>query len=451
MRILHALNSFPPRSRAGSENYVEALALEQKKRHDVSILYREDDLDRLEYEARSEEWRGMPVHVVNRTFRDVQDFRETYASAPLAEAVRARLEAWRPHVVHFHHVSCLSTTSIEAAHDLGIAVVFTLHDYWLTCPRGQRVRRDLSLCEKPTEVDCVDCMAAQLRIRGGYARTRELWQRTKRLPKARLARSIYQRIASRPFQDEQAAIEQIRARTAHVHSVAKSVGRFVSPSRWLRDAFVADGFPADRIRVLDNGYDRSAWQDAAVRRPRPSGSPLRLAYLGTWIPTKGVDILIEAVRDLGADEVTLDVHGFAVPYEGAEDYESRLRDRAADQPQIRLHGRYDPGDVPGLLANTDVLVVPSTWYENSPLTVHEAFLSGVPVIASDHGGLREFVRHGENGLTFPPGDVAALRALILDLSRDPSKLDGLRVDTRDVMSIDDHAAALDSIYQELLE
>jgi glycosyltransferase involved in cell wall biosynthesis len=451
MRVLHALNSFPPISRAGSENYVEALALEQRRRHEVSVLYRVADLDRPEYEGRSDVWRGLPVHTVNRTFRDLADFRETLASEPLANAVRARLEDWRPDIVHFHHISCLSTISIEAARSLGIPVVFTLLNYWLSCPRGQRMRRDQSLCTKPSDAECVNCMAAQLRIRRGHPRTVELWQRTTRFRGARFARRLDRRLATRPFRNETAAIEQIRERTAHVQQVARDVSRFISPSRWLRDEFVAQGFPADRIRVLDNGYDHTIWQDQPPPAPRTADTPLRLVYLGTWIPTKGVHVLVEAVRDLDPTTVSLDIHGLAVPYEGDEDYESQLRELAEGRSQIRFHERYSPEDVPRLLAEADAVVVPSTWYENSPSTLHEASLAGVPVIVSDHGGLREFVRHGHNGLTFRPGNVASLRSVIQSLARHPECLDQLRANIPQVMRMDDHLGALDAIYREALE
>ena len=449
MRILHALNSFPPHSRAGSENYVETLALEQRRRHDVSILHRVSEPERPEYQGRSSEWRDLPVYSVNRTFRDVTDFRETYASEPLAAAVHARFEHWRPDVVHFHHVSCLSTTSIEAARALGAAVVFTLHDYWLSCPRGQRVRRDSTLCREPSEAECVNCMAAQLRIRGGFARTRELWHRSERFRWARFARQLVRRWATRPFSDEDDALRQIRERTAHVHEVARSVDAFISPSRWLRDEFVAQGFDAEQIRVLPNGFDTRSWPARALPRTRTDNAPLRVVYLGTWIPTKGVHLLVEAAQAFDASELSLDIHGMAVPYEGADDYEAQLRSAAHGHPHIRFHERYEPDAVPQLLDDADIVVVPSTWYENSPLTVHEAFLAGVPVVASDHGGLRELVHDGHNGLTFRPGDPAALRSVLRRLVDRPEELEQLRRNIPTVTDIADHAVQLESLYGEL--
>src|SRR5206468_6511433 len=61
---------------------------------------------------------------------------------------------------------------------------------------------------------------------------------------------------------------------------------------------------------------------------------------------------------------------------------------------VRFHGRYEHHDLPALLAGLDVLVVPSLWWENSPLTVREGALAGLSVVVSQLGGLVEAVEEG---------------------------------------------------------
>jgi glycosyltransferase involved in cell wall biosynthesis len=185
--------------------------------------------------------------------------------------------------------------------------------------------------------------------------------------------------------------------------------------------------------------------------PQAESEPrLRVAYLGAWIPTKGVHLLLEAFRELDPDRARLDVHGYALPYEGHEDYEQQLRDLAEGLPHVRLGQRYAPEDVPTLLEGVDVLVAPSTWYENSPLSVHEAFLAGAVVVASNHGGLRELVEHEVNGLTFEPGSAASLGAALQRLIDDPDLLERLRRHETPVMEIAEHALALEGIYAAVL-
>jgi glycosyltransferase involved in cell wall biosynthesis len=445
VRIAHVIHAFPPFSRAGSENYAEALAREQLRRHEVVVFHRVADPERPEYEVSEGRSGEIPVVRVNRTFRDLASFRDTYRSDAVASAFGAFLDRFRPDAVHFHHTTCLSTTCVHEAARRGIRVVYTLHDFWLLCPRGQLVRRDLSLCERHTDADCVRCMAWQLRVRGGHARVRALFGRASRLARLRLPRELYRRFASRPFAREEEALGEIRERTAHVLDTCARVDRFVAPSHFAKALHVEFGVEAERITVADNGFDLSRAR-RAPGTPRPASEPLRVAYLGTWIPSKGVHVLVEAVRDVDPGAVVLDVHGYAPPYDGFEDYEGHLRGLARGAKHVRFHGAYAPEDVPALLAQADVLVVPSIWYENSPLTLHEGRLAGVPVVASGHGGLLELVEHEVDGLLFRPGSAASLRAALERLAGDRAFVERLRAASRGVADIRDHARWLEAFY-----
>ncbi len=445
MKIAHVIHTFPPDSRAGSENYVEVLAREQQRQHEVAVFHRVDRPDWDEYETREGDFAGLPVVRLNRTFRDLRSFAQTYRNDAVAAAFGDFLDRWRPDRVHFHHVSCLSTTWLNEAHRRGIPVLFTLHDFWLLCPRGQRLRRDLTLCERHSDTDCVRCMAHQLSIRGGHARVRALWKRAELLAGLRLPAGLYRRAASRLFARDDAAVAEIRARTGHVREMCGRVDRFVCPSRFLRDRYVEFGVRPERTEVLSYGYDLERWAKPAPR-PERSG-PLRVAYIGTWIPSKGVHVLVEAFREIDPEHAELDVHGYAVPYDGFDGYEAHLRGLAGDAPHIRFRGPYQPDDVPGLLAAADVVVVPSIWWENSPLTIHEAFLAGLPVVVSDHGGMRELVGDGRGGLTFAPGRPAALRGCLERLAGDRALLARLAAARPPVKSIERNAAELEAAYR----
>ena len=76
----------------------------------------------------------------------------------------------------------------------------------------------------------------------------------------------------------------------------------------------------------------------------------------------------------------------------------------------------------------------------------EAFAAGVPVIASDLGGLAELVRDGVDGELFAAGDVADLSARLARLAAEPERLSRYRSGVRQIKTLDDHAAELDAIY-----
>jgi glycosyltransferase involved in cell wall biosynthesis len=450
LRICHVIHTFPPYSRAGSENYLEALATMQSREHTVSVFHRVAEPERPEYEVTEGERDGLSITKINRCFSDFSGLEDTYDAPAVAEAFAAHLDGFRPHVVHVHHTTCLSMRIVHEAKARGIPVVYTLHDFWLICARGQLVRRDLSLCNRHRNADCVRCLAAQLPIRGGYERTLELWERAQGLQRWPLPADVHRRLASRPFARETEAMAAIEARNRRVRELYELVDRFIAPSRFLLEEYVRYGVPREKIVYSDYGFDLEAWdgvEDIAQSRP---GGPLRVAYLGTWIPSKGLDVLLEAFHGIEPADAVLDVHGYAVPYDGVEDYEARLRTLAAGACNIRLGARYEPTDVPRLLAAADVLAVPSIWYENSPLTIHEAFLAGVPVVASDHGGMRELVRHEVNGLLFRPRSVADLRRQLRRLIEDPALLARLCQGLPRVKSIEENGREIEALYRGLV-
>jgi glycosyltransferase involved in cell wall biosynthesis len=128
-----------------------------------------------------------------------------------------------------------------------------------------------------------------------------------------------------------------------------------------------------------------------------------------------------------------------------------LRDLAAGCPNISLEGEADDRGLDAALAWADYLVVPSLWWENSPVTIQEAFAAGVPVIASRLGALEEKVRDGVSGLLFEPGSVADLVRVLRRTSDEPELLPRLRAGIPPIVTIADHAAQLEALYAQVIE
>src|SRR5579862_3384773 len=162
MKILQVIHTFPPISQAGSEIYTFNLSKELAKHHELFVAYRVADANRPEYDVQRGKYEGLGIWTINNTFRNFKSFEDTYRNDEIAARFGKFLDEIRPDVVHFQHVTCLSTTCVHEAKKRKIPVVFTLHDYWLICPRGQFVKRDLTLSEEQDDVSCVQCMAYQL-------------------------------------------------------------------------------------------------------------------------------------------------------------------------------------------------------------------------------------------------------------------------------------------------
>jgi glycosyltransferase involved in cell wall biosynthesis len=170
--------------------------------------------------------------------------------------------------------------------------------------------------------------------------------------------------------------------------------------------------------------------------------------VGSLMASKGPAVLLEAFAGLSEGAATLALYGPLVPYHGDSRYTRRL-EPLLRTPGVRWSGEIPHEQVPEALASLDVLVVPSVWIENAPFVVKEAFCAGVPVVASDLGGIAELVEHERSGLLFPPGDAGALRAALVRLVREPELLARLRRGLPDVMTIAQDAARTRELYARL--
>src|SRR4051794_21246107 len=189
------------------------------------------------------------------------------------------------------------------------------------------------------------------------------------------------------------------------------VATYLAPIRFLRDRVVEGGLAADRIRVVPNLVvlpDRIA---------SPAHPPI-VAYTGRLVEEKGLHVLLDAARRLPA--------GVRVRVTGsgrlAADAASRVEQ---ERLPVDLLGSGTPAQVAEELQQASVAVLPSTWWENCPMSILEAGASGVPVVASDVGGIPELVEDGTTGVLVTPGDAAALAGAIRGLLEEPDH--GLRM------------------------
>jgi hypothetical protein len=339
--------------------------------------------------VRLNHWRGL-----NRN-----DVLRDYHNKHLEDALRGVIADVQPAAVHFFHLRQLGSNLIRVARDCGVRTVVSLTDFWFLCPRFTLLRTDGALCDGPPDGGrgCVACEHPELTgvAAGGDATA------TSGEPQARLAALL-----ARPA-------TQLRNL-----AMADAV---LAPSRFVAAKFAANGFPAERLQVVPYGLQPGRVRPASVARPR---LPLRLGFCGVLSPWKAAHVVVDAVRRTKA-EVQLTVHG-RLNEPMFADYIRELRGRAGDDGRIRFADAFDSSQIDRVFAEMDVLVVPSTWYENTPFVVLEAFAAGVPVFASDLGGLSEVVREGVNGRLFPAGDAAALAKLIEACAGEPLIVESLR-------------------------
>jgi glycosyltransferase involved in cell wall biosynthesis len=276
-------------------------------------------------------------------------------------------------VLHCAHAMRV-TSFLKAAHELSLPYVVTLTDFWFICPKIILKTSSGDLCAGPE---------------GGAA--------CRRLCPELPPKFVGERLAS--------AREMLFG--------AKAV---VSPSRFLAAIFKKE-FPELEISIIHHGMDSRSLR--ANLKTYRRGDPIVFGYTGGLAPHKGVHLLLEAFRALQASNAQLKVYG---SYSHEMEYAQLLIKIAEGDKRIEFCGTYKPTDAGDILQGIDVVVVPSTWYENYPLALHEALACNVPVIAADIGGSAEAIRNSVNGFLFRAGDASDLKSKLQEVLENPEVL-----------------------------
>ena len=481
MRILLVSHDFLPEHPSGTEIYTYQLGIHLRERgHDVHVFTTEKDVSRPNLSVRLRHYDGLPVHeIFNNLF--YQNFAETWDCPPAARTFGLFLDDLQPDVVHFMHLMYLSVGCVEEAAKRGISIVFTLHDYWLQCARfGQRIHADGSICHDIDFERCGGCLESfkygQSRVERVTAKALSAVRSVTGVdlapPARRMADGLRRRKRQADEEELGVELEQLpigrsgeessepHALSDRAQRLAEEVGRrdralrerllpvvhrFVAPSRFLRARFVEWGIPEEQILFNRAGIDVMPFEGVE----KSEGTGLRVAYIGTLAPHKGVHILLQAWAGIDAE---LRAKGDLVVFGPHAHYPVYLKqlERMADEGGARMAGGLDPEGVRRALADIDLLIVPSVWYENSPLIILEALATRTPLAVSDLGGMSELVEPGVSGFHFPVGQPAELGELLAGLLRDRSPLDTLYPDALPVKPIEVDAEELESLYEESL-
>lgn len=218
----------------------------------------------------------------------------------------------------------------------------------------------------------------------------------------------------------------------------------IYPSEFLRGRHRDWGLLAREEIVLENYLG-----DAAMAHPRRTPGPdlaHHFAFFGQPTPFKGLDVLLRgfALARAAAPHLALSVHGCE-----REDVLAMFPALAAaiDEagPSLCFHGRYDQAEVLGLMQGAGWVVVPSVWWENSPVVIQEAMRAGTPVIVSGIGGMAEKVRPGLDGLHVRRGSPHDLARVLREAAR-PATHEAIAATLADAPGREDFLAGMERAF-----
>jgi glycosyltransferase involved in cell wall biosynthesis len=377
MHILKIIHGYPPFYNAGSEVYSQSICNELAKVHKITVFTREENPYLPDFHIRQEDQReNFQIYFVNMA-RAKDGFRNDLLDARFAEL----LEKTKPDIAHIGHLNHLSTGLIDVLNQKNVPVIFTLHDFWLMCPRGQFLQRNFDgqnlheLCEKQENRKCATtCYSMYHAGCGKNTQNTEL-------------------------NDVNHWTNWINTRMLETKSFIDKVDLFIAPSKYLQQRFIDDfGMPASKIVYLDYGFPLEYLQPTQKVAPN---SVFTFGYIGTHIPAKGINLLIEAFAKIEGDAV--------LKIWGKRDAQSttalEILAKDSHKPIEFMGGYINKNLSDEVFSKVDCIVVPSIWAENSPLVIHEAQACRIPIITANFGGMSEYVEHLTNGLTFQHRNV----------------------------------------------
>ena len=430
MKILKVIHGYPMLYNAGSEVYSQTICHGLVRHgHDVQVFTREEDSFRPDGSVRivyDEDEPRIKIHLINNSRH-----RDRYRLSVVDQRCAEILDHFQPDLIHIGHLNHLSTSLIDEVKRRELPIVYTLHDYWLMCPRGQFMQM--------------------------HSSNDNLWSACDGQEDRKCATQCYARYFSGADEEREQDVAYwenwVARRMKHVRSMVDQVDLFISPSKYLKQRYEQDfGLPKAKSVYLDYGFDR----ERMLGRQRVTNEPFTYGYIGTHIPAKGIHQLIQSFglltgncqlriwgRDRGQDSHALRAIVATLP--------------ADKQAQVIWMPEYKNQNIASdVFSQVDVIVTPSIWVENSPLVIHEAQQSQVPVITADVGGMSEYVQHEVNGLLYEHRNVKALSSQMQRLLDEPdfAKQLGERgylfSHDSQIPEINQHIVDLEALYQRVL-
>ena len=324
-------------------------------------------------------------------------------------AIARLIERCKPDVAHLHMIDHqLSPSILHALARYGIPVLQTCHQYKLVCPSYRLlVMRENRLCEK--------CVTG----------------------------SFYHAVLERCHKDS-AAASALVAFESYLHKWMRlydHIRLFHVPSRFLGDKLRQSGISAQRIWQQFYTINLSDY-------PFSETFEDYFVYYGRLSEEKGILTLLHAMREVTRSRLLIIGEG---------PQRETLEKFAAEHKlaNVIFTGSKSGQELTSLVSRAKFVVVPSEWYDNSPLVIYESFSMGRPVIAANLGGMPELIEDGVNGRLFAPKDAAGLRRMI-DAMLDSSESDlramgkAARATAEREFDPEKHYQKIFAVYQRLL-
>jgi len=401
LRILFVVHQFFPQWYTGTERFVLNLCKQlQRMGHFVEVLtYGYGDESGFSFQEnaciKKYSFQNVPVIAVKHLNPpDSQTMSFTIFDETLEPLFNTIVSKNKYDIVHIAHPFRCGT-AIQSSRNNKIPILLTLTDFWMVCPKAIGITQKGELClTSDNGKKCVICC----------------------------------------YSEEHSDLIFKRFETAG--TILNEVDLCTTSTSFLKSV-IQNNYPSSKVKVIRFGKDYTNIQ--GNHKMYFKDSIITIGFLSTLQPHKGAHILIEAFNKLNPHNIKLKIYGH---YFDHAEYFKNLKD-LANGKQIEFCNAYKYEDF------QKIFIVPSIWWENSPLVIQEGFMAGLPIICSDIGGMAEKVTNNINGLHFKTGNTQDLVNKILQIHKSPALLKKLTKGIPKVKSIEENRKELEEIYGKL--
>jgi glycosyltransferase involved in cell wall biosynthesis len=414
-RVLLACHQFFPRFYTGTEILTLEIAEELRRRgNEVAILTVEPilpgDPSPEEVTVNKTSYDEFTVYkfVIPNSINQVERLARESNDIMLQENFRRILEEWKPDIVQAFHLMRLTVSFANVVKEKSIPFYMIITDFWLLCPTYQLIKHNNVLCNGPSGNECFACLTHAY---------------SKGMPKVPLKLKLATKLpwlatkANKIAGQCKSVLEQ--RQTVHKEFFEQMDG-IVWSNRFIQKIFHNNGMKNKKEFIIPFPIPERA--KGLIGLPPATSDNLKVAFIGTLRHSKGPQIVIEASGHLHENtKIEFNIWGSAEN----EEYYNHLMRKAQGDNKIKFCGSFPQEQFPEVLKDVHVVVLPSLWYENTPLTALSAQAAKRVLVVSDLGGLSSLVDYGVNGYTFKAGDSRELASILEKMANNPELLNKL--------------------------
>jgi len=374
-KVLICCNAYPPNFIGGAELIAHYQAKHlQGQGYNVIVFTGDTREQGKRHSLRREDYEGLPVYRVHLTYEDYDPKFSNFSHKDIEGYFKTILKKFLPDIVHFHNLIGLSVGLIHIAKQQRIKTVLTLHDHWGFCFKNTIIKNNNEICKDFTQ--CTECMAV--------------------------------------IPDENNRNIPMRMRQDFIAMQLEDIDAYISPSQYLAEAYVHAGIPQEKMHIIWNGINVGKF--SCIKKV-PDPDHIRFTFIGYFGKHKGIHILLDALQYIRTKEkIILNLIGDGELF---NQYQNEVTDKNM-QGIVKFWGKIS--NIEDAYAKTDVLILPSIWPENQPVSITEAMAAGIPVIASNGGGIPELIEPGKTGFFFEMGDARDLANKMDEFIENPEKI-----------------------------